>query len=74
MKCTPTVVLDGAHNPDGAAALEAEMRRLAPGRRIHLVFAVMRDKGEAHAKSRALKTSGVYRVSVRMTLGFERPL
>lgn len=41
---TPAVVLDGAHNPDGAAALAAEMRRLAAGRRIHLVFAVMRDK------------------------------
>ena len=40
----PLVVVDGAHNADGARVLAAEMGRLAPGRRVHLLFAVMRDK------------------------------
>jgi dihydrofolate synthase/folylpolyglutamate synthase len=40
----PLLVLDGAHNADGAHALAAEIGRLAAGRKVHLVFAVMRDK------------------------------
>jgi dihydrofolate synthase/folylpolyglutamate synthase len=40
----PTVILDGAHNPDGVEALVREMRTLTSGRKVHLLFAVMRDK------------------------------
>jgi dihydrofolate synthase/folylpolyglutamate synthase len=41
---TPLVLLDGAHNPAGAAALARELPGLLRGRRTTLVFAVMRDK------------------------------
>jgi dihydrofolate synthase/folylpolyglutamate synthase len=40
----PLVLLDGAHNPAGAAALVRELPRLLAGRPATLVFAVMRDK------------------------------
>ena len=43
----PQVVLDGAHNPDAAAALAAYMadvRRERPGARVILVLGMMRDK------------------------------
>jgi len=38
------VVLDGAHNPDGAAALAAALPALYPGRPVELVFGVLTDK------------------------------
>ncbi|BDG08097.1 bifunctional folylpolyglutamate synthase/dihydrofolate synthase [Anaeromyxobacter paludicola] len=38
------VLLDGAHNPDGAAALAAALRALHPGRAVELVFGVLADK------------------------------
>jgi dihydrofolate synthase/folylpolyglutamate synthase len=38
------VVLDGAHNPDGAAALAAALPVLYPGRPVELVFGVLADK------------------------------
>ncbi len=38
------VVLDGAHNPDGAAALAAALAALYPGRPVELVFGVLADK------------------------------
>lgn len=40
----PPVILDGAHNPEAARALAAEIPALAGARPVHLVFAVMRDK------------------------------
>jgi dihydrofolate synthase / folylpolyglutamate synthase len=40
----PLVVLDGAHNQAGAAALAAELPALLGGRPLDLVFAVMADK------------------------------
>jgi len=40
----PLVVVDGAHNPAGAAALAAELPGVAGERRVVLVFAVMADK------------------------------
>jgi len=40
----PLVLLDGAHNPEGIAALAAELPALVGGRRVVLVFAVMADK------------------------------
>ena len=40
----PLVLLDGAHNPAGAAALARELPGLLGGRPTTLVFAVMRDK------------------------------
>jgi dihydrofolate synthase/folylpolyglutamate synthase len=38
------VLLDGAHNPDGAAALTAALQVLHPGRPVELVFGVLSDK------------------------------
>ncbi len=41
------VLLDGAHNPDGAAALAAALAALHPGRPAELVFGVLEDKDHA---------------------------
>jgi dihydrofolate synthase/folylpolyglutamate synthase len=41
------VLLDGAHNPDAAAALAAALRALHPGRPVELVFGVLSDKDHA---------------------------
>ena len=38
------VLLDGAHNPDGAVALAASLAALYPGRPVELVFGVLADK------------------------------
>jgi dihydrofolate synthase/folylpolyglutamate synthase len=43
----PIVLLDGAHNPGGVAALLASLDALYPGRRIHAVFGVVADKDRA---------------------------
>jgi dihydrofolate synthase/folylpolyglutamate synthase len=40
----PIVVLDGAHNPAGAAAMAETARELFPGKRVLLVAGVLRDK------------------------------
>lgn len=40
----PPLVLDGAHNPAGAAALAASIRHYFPGRRVTLVVGAMADK------------------------------
>jgi dihydrofolate synthase/folylpolyglutamate synthase len=40
------VLLDGAHNPDGAAALAAALGTLHPGRPVELVFGVLSDKDQ----------------------------
>jgi dihydrofolate synthase/folylpolyglutamate synthase len=40
----PDYLLDGAHNPAGAAALARYLRRFHSHRKITLIFAVMRDK------------------------------
>jgi len=40
----PRMVLDGAHNPEGAATLARELRAVVGNRRVVLVFAVMADK------------------------------
>ena len=43
----PEIILDGAHNPAGARALAAYIRQFYAGRKIWLVFGVMRDKAVA---------------------------
>jgi len=40
----PTLVLDGAHNPDGMRTLVAELPAITAGRPLHVLFAVMGDK------------------------------
>lgn len=40
----PLTVVDGAHNPDAAAALSAAWRERWPDRRPHLVFGALEDK------------------------------
>ncbi len=39
-----TLVLDVAHNPQAANALAGNLRRLAPGGRVHAVFGLLGDK------------------------------
>jgi dihydrofolate synthase / folylpolyglutamate synthase len=41
------VLLDGAHNPDGAAALASALRSMHPGRPVELVLGVLADKDHA---------------------------
>ena len=40
----PEIILDGAHNPAGARALAAYIRRFFGGRRVWLIYGAMRDK------------------------------
>ena len=40
----PTVIIDGAHNPNGAGALADAIRSLLPDTPIHAVMGVLRDK------------------------------
>ncbi|MDD2672572.1 MAG: bifunctional folylpolyglutamate synthase/dihydrofolate synthase [Syntrophales bacterium] len=40
----PLLILDGAHNPAGAEALNKSLARDFPGRRIIFIFGVLRDK------------------------------
>jgi len=40
----PTVILDGAHNPNGATALRAALDKFFPGQKIHFIFGMMGDK------------------------------
>jgi dihydrofolate synthase/folylpolyglutamate synthase len=39
-----TVILDGAHNPEGIRALVDELQELRRGRKVKLLFAAMADK------------------------------
>jgi dihydrofolate synthase/folylpolyglutamate synthase len=50
---SPTVVLDGAHNPLGVDTLLVALDALYPGRRVHLVFGVLADK-DYHSMLRTL--------------------
>ena len=43
----PEIILDGAHNPAGARALAEYIRQFYAGRKIWLLFGVMRDKAVA---------------------------
>jgi dihydrofolate synthase/folylpolyglutamate synthase len=52
----PTVILDGAHNPEGVNALAGELRDRRQGRNIKLLFATMADK-EWEIMLRALSTA-----------------
>ncbi len=54
------VILDGAHNPDGAAALAAALPLLYPGRPVELVFGVLADKD--HAGMLSVLAPGVRRL------------
>lgn len=40
----PMVILDGAHNPSGAQALADAVRLYFPGKHIHLILGVFKDK------------------------------
>ncbi len=44
ISANPTVILDGGHNPGGAAELAKSIRTLLPGRRVIAVCAMMADK------------------------------
>jgi dihydrofolate synthase/folylpolyglutamate synthase len=40
----PLIILDGAHNPQGAEALRGTLKEMFPSRKIHLVLGLMHDK------------------------------
>ncbi|WP_282033042.1 bifunctional folylpolyglutamate synthase/dihydrofolate synthase [Metabacillus indicus] len=40
----PAIILDGAHNKEGAESLAAVMRRHYAGKRIHVLFSALKDK------------------------------
>lgn len=44
MRETPLVILDGAHNPDGAKALLQTVRTCFPGKKILLITGILADK------------------------------
>lgn len=44
---TPEIIVDGAHNPAGARALAAYIRRFYSGRHVVLIYGAMRDKAVA---------------------------
>lgn len=44
VRTAPSVFLDGAHNPAGARALAAYVRRFHAGKRLWMLFGAMRDK------------------------------
>jgi dihydrofolate synthase/folylpolyglutamate synthase len=44
VRTNPDFYLDGAHNPAGARALSAYIKRFHAGRRISLIYGAMRDK------------------------------
>jgi dihydrofolate synthase/folylpolyglutamate synthase len=41
---SPLILLDGAHNPEGAECLRDALKQLFPERRLHLVLGIMADK------------------------------
>src|SRR5262249_62293588 len=43
----PAIVLDGAHNPGGAAALAASLGQYFPGARLTLILGISADKDRA---------------------------
>ncbi len=52
----PRLVVDGAHNPSGIAALADELAAIANGRPVHLVFGALADKRWAEM---AVRLAGV---------------
>ncbi len=44
IKGQPTIVIDGAHNPDAIAKLRKDMELVFPDKTIHVVFASFKDK------------------------------
>ncbi len=42
--CAPEIILDGAHNPNGAEALRRALDKYYPGKKVHFVFGMMGDK------------------------------
>jgi dihydrofolate synthase/folylpolyglutamate synthase len=47
LRGSPTVILDGAHNPGGARALAASLRAYFPGRPVTFVLGISADKDQA---------------------------
>ncbi len=62
----PRVVLDGAHNPNGAETLVKALDAVYPGRKVHLVFGVLADKDwRPMLKTLLPKCAAVYLTPVR---------
>jgi len=72
----PLAILDGAHNADGVAAMVREIGLLGGGRRLHVLFAVMRDKdwrSMVRVLGPACASATVTEVFPRRGLKAERP-
>jgi len=64
------VLLDGAHNPDGAAALAVALPALHPRRTVELVFGVLADKDhEGMLRALAPAVAGLHLVPPRSPRG-----
>ena len=50
----PLIILDGAHNPNGAECLRNALKQAYPDRRLHLVLGIMADKNIRGILSRLL--------------------
>ncbi|WP_404819886.1 bifunctional folylpolyglutamate synthase/dihydrofolate synthase [Lactiplantibacillus garii] len=55
----PLVIADGAHNPDGVAALVRSVQTLLPGRDLIYVVGVLRDKAYPQMLKRILPTASL---------------
>ena len=60
----PVFLLDGAHNPNGAAALAAALRKYLPGREITAVMGMLADKDSRAAIG---KLAGVFSRVITLT-------
>lgn len=61
------VVLDGAHNPSGAAVLARALRTLFRYRRLHLVFGILADKDVSGVASKLVPLADVVFVTQPQT-------
>lgn len=55
----PLIIADGAHNPDGVAALVQSVRRLLPDRQLIYVMGVLRDKAYPQMLRSVLPTASL---------------
>ena len=56
----PTIIVDGGHNPQGAAVLAESLRNVFPGRRITFLMSVLADKDYPHMIAEVLPLAGAF--------------
>ena len=55
----PDLILDGAHNPNGAEALRQALDKYYPGKQVHFVFGMMGDKDMQGVSSILIKPGDI---------------